>query len=113
MTDSTFVVFQDNLSGLTEMPALRADTLDEAIQNITEGCGASTPSQNYMYFIYKLHEAKVPLFWTHFNFYKFQKSVSGSKVGAARARAGASQGLLYALTHQTSMAWFFTDKPFE
>ena len=100
----------DGLSGMKLMPQMGADVLEEAIQNITEGCvGCPMPSQNYMYYIYESHGRGVPLHWTKYNTYKYCKSVAGSRV--ENPKMGNMQ---YALTHQyqTSMAWFFTDDMF-
>jgi len=91
------------------MPSMGADTLELAIQNITEGCvGCRRPSQHMMYFIYKMHEKDVPLLGTRFETYKFVKAVAGSKVEKPN-----NQCHEYALSHRTSMAWFFTDNMFE
>ena len=105
--DAKYIVFQDNLSGLTWIPQLGSETLKDTIQNITEG----RASQSYMYFIYTQHEMKVPLFGTKFDTYKYVKAVAGSKVEPAFAPN--RQGLDYALSHQSSEVWLFTDKLWE
>lgn len=108
MTDSTFIVFKDSFAGMVWIPALGAGTLKEAIQNITEGCtGIPMPSQNFTYYIYQTHQMKVPLHGTTYDIFKFQKTIAGSRVD--KNMINHRWGLLYALTHQTSNAWFFTD----
>lgn len=101
----SYIVFQDNLKGLIEMRELRGETLEETLTKIT-----SHPNQRYMYFIYRLHEEKVPLFFTRFDVYRYVKAVAGSK--AVPTSCLNKQGLEYALTHQTSMAWLFCDNLF-
>ena len=106
-----YVVFVDNLSGFIELPQLRGATLAETVQNIQEGCaGMRMSSQMYMYFIYRLQSEKVPLFGTKFDCYKYVKAVAGSCVELNLVAH--REGLQYALTHQTSMAWVFTDNCF-
>ena len=103
-----YIVFQNNFKGFQQMHAMSADTLQDAIQNITEGCaGCRTPSQHFVYYIYRLHESKVPLYWTHFDVYKYIKAIPGSFVTKPHTDSHE-----YALTHQTSMAWLFTDDLF-
>ena len=112
MPDSTFIVFQDCFKGMKWIPQLGANTLQEVIQNITEGCvGMRQPSQNFMYYIYQSHTTKLPLHGTHYDVFKFEKTVAGSSV--SKTMINHKEGLQYALTHQSSMAWFFTDDIFE
>ena len=101
--DAKYIVFMDGLSGMKWMPQMCGDVLEEVIQNIQEG----KASQNYMYYIYTKHY-NFPLHGTRYDTYKYCKSVAGSKV--EKPKIGNMQ---YALTHQTSMAWFFTDDMFE
>lgn len=87
---------------------MSADTLKEAIQNIQEGCvGCRSPSQNWMYYIYRLHEQGVPVIGTRMDVYKRVQAVAGSLVEKPHTDSHE-----YALTHQSSMAWFFTDDIF-
>lgn len=102
----TYIVFEDTLNGLTERPQLRGSTLEDTIQLITE-----SRSQCWMYFIYRLHEEKVPLFGTRFDVYRYVKAVAGKKVEPPLTPN--KQGLQYAFTHQTSMAWLFADSLFD
>ncbi len=103
-----YIVFQDNFKGFQQMYAMTASTLEEAISNITNGCtGCRTPSQNFMYYIYKLHEKNVPVVGTRFHVYKRVKAVAGLSV-----QQPSNAGHEYALTHNVSMAWFFTDDIF-
>lgn len=105
----TFIVFQDNFSGFTHLPQFDADALSDCLTFIAEGaCGLRNPSQNFMYFIYKAHETDVPLLGLKFQVYKFVKAVAGSKVENPQKNAHQ-----YALTHNSSSAWFFSDNLFE
>lgn len=107
----TYIVFQDNLKGLTHIPALSGATLKDTIQNITEGCvGCPMPSQHYMYYIYTVHREKVPLFGSRFDVYVIVKDVAGSKVDLHAARC--KRGLDYALTDWSDVGWLFADKLF-
>lgn len=98
-------MFQDNLKGLTLNAKLNADTLADAVEGITNG----RESQRYMYFIYRLHNEKVPLYGTTFDCYKYVKAVAGSNVEPAFAPN--KRGLEYALSNQYS-PWLFTDNVF-
>ena len=99
----------DNIKGMTICPALGADNLAEAIQNITEGCvGAQQPNQHYMYFIYALHMERVPFFGTRVDYYRFVKTIAGSKVEPVLQNHRV--GLEYALTADWD-TWYFTDSP--
>lgn len=99
----------DGLSGMKWMRMMSAGVLEEAIQNIHEGCtGCLTPSQNYMYYIYTKHQMNVPLHGTKYDTYKYYKSVAGSRV--EKPKTG---NMTYALTHESSTAWLFTDDMFE
>lgn len=102
--DSDYIVFQDSLRGLVMKPTLGAKTLEEIIKNIEKSA-----NQCYMYFIYKEHEANIPLYGTRFDTYKYVKAVAGSKVGLTTSN---KEGLRYAITHNSSMAFFFTDDIF-
>lgn len=88
------------------MHALCADTIKDVVQNITEGC--NTPSQHFMYFIYKKYESNVPIVGTRFDTYKYAKTITGKYVSKPNTNCHE-----YALCHNSSSAWFFTDKPFE
>ena len=98
-----YIVFQDNLKGLQEKPQLAADTLADTIELIQNG----RESQLWMYFIYTLHQENIPLYGTRFTCYKYVKAIAGSKVEPIFASN--KRGLEYALTHNVSMAWLFTD----
>jgi hypothetical protein len=103
-----YIVFQDNLGGFRQMTAMTTSTLEEAIDSIHNGCtGCNMPSQNFMYYIYKRHEQNVPIIGTRFDVYKRVKAVAGSRV-----EKPSNAGHEYALTHNSSMAWFFTDDIF-
>lgn len=105
----TFIVFQDNFSGFTHINAFDSETLVDALQCIAEGAvGYRLPSQHFMYFIYQAYEKDVPLLGLKFQVYKFVKAVAGSKVENPQKNAHQ-----YALTHNSSMAWFFSDNLFE
>ena len=107
--DAKYIVFMDGLSGMKWMPQMCGDVLEEVIQNITEGCvGCRMPSQNWMYYIYTKHQMNVPLHGTRYDTYKYCKSVAGHWV--EKPKMG---NMEYALTHRSSMAWFFTDDMFE
>ena len=85
------------------------DNLKEVIQSITEGCiGYNQPSQHVMYFIYKHHESNVHIVGTRFATYIRVKAVAGSLV---EKRYTTSHQ--YAITHNSSPAWFSSDNPFE
>ena len=100
-----YKVFQDNIQGLIEMPELRGNILAEVIQNIQ-----TKASKCYMYYIYCHYQDNVPLFGTRFDVYTFVKPVAGSQLYSSDIN---KYGLHYALTHQTSMAWLFSDNLFE
>jgi hypothetical protein len=103
-----YIVFQDNFKGFQQMYAMTTTTLEEAVDSIHNGCtGCNMPSQNFMYYIYALHEKNVPVVGTRFNVYKRVKAVAGSHV-----EKPSNAGHEYALEHNTSMAWFFTDDIF-
>ena len=109
----TYIVFQDNLKGMTMVPQFSANTLEDAVQNITEGCvGYRTPSQNYSYFIYKLHQSKVPFLSTKADYYKYVKRIDGSRVEPTMQNYKSM--LDYAITLQCDCTdvWYFTDRPF-
>ena len=96
-----YQVFVDNLSGMTWCPALGADTLEDAVENITESY--PTPSQHWMYHVYILHREKVPYWGAKPDVYRRVKSVAGSE-----CKKG-GRGLDYALTVWED-SWLFTDK---
>ena len=107
-SDDKYIVFVNGLSGFKWLPQLDGDNLKEVIQTITEGTvGLRQPSQHFMYFVYKKHESNVPLFGTRFDVYKRVQAVAGSKVEKTN-----TQSHEYAITHQSSMAWLFTDNMF-
>lgn len=92
------------------MPQLCGDSVEQVVQNITEGIGSYVPSQHFVYYIYENHESNVPIIGTRFDVYRFVKSVSGKKVeGVSRLMDSHT----WALTHKSSMAWFFSDDMFE
>jgi hypothetical protein len=104
-----YIVFQDALSGFKHIPQMNAESLEEIIQNITEGCvGCRNPSQNWMYFIYKKHEENVPIVGTRFDVYQRVKAIAGALVNKPNTSSHE-----YAMTHNSSTAWFFTDNLFE
>jgi len=111
-----YIVFQDALSGFKHIPQMDAESLEEIIQNITEGCvGCRNPSQHWMYFIYKKHAEDVPIVGTRFDVYKRVKAIPGalvSKPGALVSKPNTNSHE-YAMTHNSSTAWFFTDNLFE
>lgn len=107
----TYIVFQDSFTGFKHIPEMDCDTLKEAVENITEvsvKCSNPIHSQNFMYFIYKRHEDNVPVVGTRFNTYRRVKAIAGSKVSNPQTNSHE-----YAMTHNSSMAWFFTDNLFE
>jgi hypothetical protein len=107
----TYIVFQDTMKGMTMIPQMSADTFEEAVQNITEGCvGCRIPSQNCSYFIYKLHQSKVPFLSTKAEYYRYVKRVDGSKVDTAYNNH--KRMLEYAITLQcdSTDVWYFTDE---
>jgi len=104
-----YIVFQNGLSGFKNIPQMDAESLEEIIQNITEGCvGCRNPSQEWMYFIYKKHEKNVPIVGARFDVYKRVKAIAGAFVEKPSTRSHE-----YAMTHNRSTAWFFTDNLFE
>lgn len=107
MTDFEFIVFQDGLKGMKWIPQMGAETLEQAVQNITQGCvGMRAPSQNFIYYIYTTSfPSFVHLFGRRFDLFSFEKAVAGSAVCTPSARSG----LRFALTAESSDAWFFTD----
>jgi hypothetical protein len=105
-----YQVFSDGLSGFTCQPRLSADTLEEAIQNIKEGTSNGyVPSQFWMYYIYVLHQEKIPYWGARPDVYKYVRAFSGQHVTYTHH----TQGLLYALTTwDEDNVWLFTDKLF-
>lgn len=105
-----YQVFCDNLSGMTWCPTLCADTLEEAVKNVTEGLSdGSLPPQNWMYYIYVLHQEKVPYWGAKPDIYKYVRAVSGKHIIYTHH----TEGLLYALTTwQAEAGWLFADKLF-
>jgi len=105
-----YQIFVDNLKGFTWCPALGADTLEEAVQNVTEYY--PTPSQHWVYYIYELHQERV-IFWNaKTDVYKYVKTVAGSLVEPISIRH--KEGLNYALTTWESLRsgsadWLFAD----
>jgi hypothetical protein len=98
----SYIVFQNSFKGFKHLRQFDNDSLEELIKNITEG--PNKPTQHFMYYIYKEHQMAIPLFATRFNTYKFVKAIAGSKVNDPKNEAHE-----YALTHNSSMAWFFSD----
>jgi hypothetical protein len=106
--DAKYIVFMDGLKGMQWMPAMGGDVLEGVVQNIQEGClGCGMPSQQWMYYIYTRHQMNVPLHGTKYDTYMYCSAVAGSHVEKPRIR-----NMQYALSHQSSMAWFFTDDIF-
>lgn len=104
-----YQVFSDNLSGFSPCPSLCADTLEEAVKNVTEGLSdGRLPSQNWMYYIYVLHQEKVPYWGAKPDIYKYVRAVSGKHITYTHH----TEGLFYALTTWDDNLWLFTDKVF-
>lgn len=104
-----YIVFQDALSGFKHIPQMNAESLEEIVQNIKEGCvGCRNPSQHWMYFIYKKHAENVPIVGARFDIYKLVKAIAGASVEKPSTHSHE-----YAMTHNSSTAWFFTDNLFE
>ena len=101
-----YQVFVDNLSGFTWIPALGADTLEEAVESIQNGYGHS---QHWMYYVYVLHQERVPYWGARTDVYKHVKAVAGSLVEPIYIRH--KGGLNYALTTWES-GWLFGDNLF-
>ena len=101
--DSQYIVFQNHPIGFKEMPEMRASTLSDAIKNITKG------SQVFMYHIYTLHDRDVPVIGTRLDVYQHVKTVAGSEI----TQISNCHCHFYALTHKSSMAWFFSDNIFD
>ena len=108
-----YIVFQDNLKGMTFIPQMTSSNLEEVVQSIHEGTvGMSMPSQNYMYFIYRTHQVKVPYLNTKVNVYSFVKTVAGSKVEPIFQNH--KRMLQYAIDIGIEgYGWVFTDTVFE
>jgi len=106
---SKYVVFMNSRSGMKWIPELGGDVFEKVVQNIENGCDEyPIPRQDYMYYIYKRYEMGAPLHGTKYDIYKYYDTVPGSAV--EKPRIG---NMTYALTHQTSSAWFFTDNMFK
>lgn len=105
MTDATYIVFQDGLSGFKWIARLGGDNLKEVVQSITED---GRLSQNFVYYIYKKHEQNVPIVGTRFDTFRYVKAVAGIY---AESRPVSAHD--YAITNRSSMAWFFSDNLFE
>ncbi len=86
---------------MREMNSGSLKTVIDSIQN---------SSPNFMYYIYEKHQFSVPLLGTRFDVYTFVKEIAGAKVNSPCMKATPHQ---FALTHNSSMAWFFTDNMFE
>ena len=104
MPDS-YIVFADNLSGFTEIPNLRGDTLQETIDNINH-----IPRQHWFYYIYMLKCKKIPIFGgkVEVDVYQFQKTVSGKNAEPFAMRH--REGLQYALTDWSDTKFLFADQ---
>lgn len=107
-----YQVFVDNLSGFTLVPALGADTLEEAVDAIQNRPGHS---QHWMYYIYVLHQPRVHFWGAKTDVYKHVKAVAGSLVEPISLRH--KEGLEYALTTWESLRsgvadWLFCDNMF-
>lgn len=101
-----YQVFVDNLSGVMWCPTLGGETVEECIDCILNGNLVPLPSQHWMYYIYVLHQEKVPYWGKKPDIYKIVKSVAGSEC----KKGGRS--LDYALTIWEEDTWLFTDKVF-
>ena len=105
-----YQVFCDNIHGMTWCPDLCADTLEEAVGNIQDGVvGSHSPSPYWMYYVYVLHEEKVPYWGCRADVYKHVKAVGGPLVSPMSVKH--REGLLYALTNWEA-GWLFADKLF-
>jgi hypothetical protein len=100
--DAYYIVFMDSMKGMKWMREMGDNDSRRVIENIQAG------SQHHTYHIYAKHQMKVPLHGTRYDTYRYCKSVAGSNV----TKPG-KYSMTYALAHQTSMAWFFTDDMFE
>ena len=100
----TFIVFIDNLSGLTHMPTCDCDTLEEALNNIEH-----VPNQNWFFHIYESHFKKVPIFAAkvRVDVFKYIKTVAGRSAMTHTRR----EVLQYAVTDYEEH-WLFADKLF-
>jgi hypothetical protein len=93
---------------MTCLPALSGETLQECVNNITNGLvGCRKPSQNYMYYIYNVHQQQIPYWGKRVDVYCYVKAVAGSSVEYIRHK----EGLQYAITNWED-EWLFTDKLF-
>lgn len=79
-----------------------SETLEDCIKKIKE-----FKSQHFMFFIYKFHSSNLPVAGTRFDVYDFKQSIAGSSVTTPNTQCHD-----YALTHNSSMAFFFTDDIF-
>jgi hypothetical protein len=103
-----YIVFIDNLSGFTEVPTLRGDTLLETVSNIV-----NSPNSAWFYYIYTLRGGKVPIFGgkVRVDVYQFTKTVAGRSVEPFGYRH--KEGFQYALTDWSDTKFLFADKIFE
>ena len=100
----TYIVFIDNLSGMSHLPTCDCDTLQDALTNIEH-----VPNQNWFFHIYECHFEKVPIFAgkVKVDVFKYIKTVAGaSSVTHTRREA-----LQYAVTDYENH-WFFSDRFF-
>ena len=100
----TFIVFIDNLSGMSHLPTCDCDTFEEALTNIEH-----VPNQNWFFHIYECHFEKVPIFAgkVRVDVFKYVKTVAGASVMTHTRR----EGLQYAFTDYENH-WFFSDRFF-
>ena len=98
---------------MTECPLLAGVDLAEVISGITNGvCGMQIPSQNYMYYIYRLHQYDLKIYNDKVDIYKFVKTVAGSTVEPMFQKH--KEGLLYAIDFgNKSWNWLFSDNLFQ
>jgi len=94
---------------MTWCPALGGETVEECIDSIQNGVGSTLPSQHWMYYIYVLHQQKVPFWGAKPDVYKHVKAVGGALVSSIAVRY--KEGLHYALTTWND-SWLFTDAPY-
>lgn len=99
-----YIIFQDGIAGF-KMVGMEYGTIEDAIHDITTG---PKPNQHFMYFIYRTHSENVPIVGTRFDVYQLVRAVAGSLVTKPHNKCHQ-----YAITHNCSTAWFFTDNLFE
>ena len=104
MPETSYIAFIDTFAGFKQIPKLTASSIDDVVKKID-----MMPSPNFMTYIYKSHQSNLPILGTKFDTYIFVKAIAGSKM----INPNTNMPHQYALTHNSSMAWFFTDNMFE